>query len=52
MILGLMTLPERKLLSKEQVLELVAHKKPEIFLTIGAGDIDMLVEPITKLLQS
>ncbi len=52
MILGLMTLPERKLLSKEQVLDLVGKKKPGIFLTIGAGDIDMLVEPITKLLQS
>ncbi|MCF8332296.1 MAG: UDP-N-acetylmuramate--L-alanine ligase [Bacteroidales bacterium] len=40
-----------KVLSKRKLLEYVEHNKPELFLTLGAGDIDNLVEPITKILS-
>lgn len=40
----------KKLCSKEEVLELVRERKPELLITVGAGDIDMLVEPIKNVL--
>jgi UDP-N-acetylmuramate--alanine ligase len=39
------------LLDKKELLELVANKKIEVLLTLGAGDIDKFVEPIQKLLS-
>jgi UDP-N-acetylmuramate--alanine ligase len=42
--------PNKTLCKKENVLELVLAKKPELFVTIGAGDIDTLIAPIKKLL--
>jgi UDP-N-acetylmuramate--alanine ligase len=50
-IFNQMHLKDKQLISKEKALQLVASVKPEIFLTMGAGDIDLLVEPITKVLQ-
>jgi len=52
LILGLMHNKNRKLLSRQEVLKMLQGKKPEVFLTMGAGDIDLLVEPITKILIS
>ena len=52
MILDQMQSEHKKLVSKEQVLQLLKEEKHQVFLTIGAGDIDMLVEPITKILQA
>jgi UDP-N-acetylmuramate--alanine ligase len=37
--------------NKEVVLELVAQRKPEVLLSIGAGDIDQLIEPIKEQLE-
>jgi UDP-N-acetylmuramate--alanine ligase len=51
-ILKLMLQPNKKLVTKSEALALVEAQKPEVFLTMGAGDIDMLVEPFTKILQS
>jgi len=52
LILEKMKLENKKLVSKKQVLKLLQAKTPQIFLTIGAGDIDTLVEPITKIFES
>ncbi len=42
----------KSILSKEAVLEKVANSDFEIICTIGAGDIDKLVQPITEILKS
>src|SRR5258706_7436328 len=36
---------------KEEIVPLLEKNQPELILTLGAGDIDRLVEPITKFLQ-
>jgi UDP-N-acetylmuramate--alanine ligase len=40
----------KKLLSKDQLIEWVKMNQPEVFITAGAGDIDQLVEPIKNIL--
>jgi UDP-N-acetylmuramate--alanine ligase len=42
--------PKKKLLSREEVLINLSERPPEVFLTIGAGDIDLMVAPIEKAL--
>ncbi len=39
----------KSLCSKEELLNRIKFNKPEIFLTLGAGDIDMLVDPLKKI---
>jgi len=34
---------------KSEVLEILKNKKPDVLMTLGAGDIDQLVEPIRKM---
>ncbi|MHC1705964.1 MAG: UDP-N-acetylmuramate--L-alanine ligase [Bacteroidales bacterium] len=43
--------PEKHLLSKTQLLEHIRDEKIEVLLTLGAGDIDQLVEPIVGILK-
>ncbi len=38
--------------TREEVLDTVASMKKGVLLTLGAGDIDQLVEPIVKILQA
>jgi UDP-N-acetylmuramate--alanine ligase len=40
----------KTLCTKENVLSLIEAKKPELLVTIGAGDIDTLIQPIKALL--
>tara|TARA_B100000768_G_C11284815_1_gene381666 strand:+ start:5105 stop:6523 length:1419 start_codon:yes stop_codon:yes gene_type:complete len=42
---------KKKLLSKEETLNWVKSEKPELLMTLGAGDIDQLVNPIKKALS-
>ena len=51
MILDKMKLTEKKLLSKEEMLEWVKEYQPKLLVMCGAGDIDALVEPVKKLLE-
>jgi UDP-N-acetylmuramate--alanine ligase len=51
MILEKMKLNTKQLLSKEDLLNYIAINKPEVLITLGAGDIDQLVEPIKKIYQ-
>ncbi len=41
----------KKILSREDVAQFAGNKKKGVLLTIGAGDIDQLVEPIKKILS-
>jgi len=50
MILEMTDAPERCVVKKEEVLDLLEKTKPELLVTVGAGDIDTLVEPIRVLL--
>ena len=43
--------PARVLVRKDEALKLLAKRDLDILLSLGAGDIDTLVEPIKKLLQ-
>jgi len=52
MILDKMKLPEKKILSKNEMLEWVKKHKPGLLVMCGAGDIDALVEPVKKILES
>lgn len=40
-----------KICSKDKLIELLREKELEVLLTLGAGDIDKLVEPVKKLLS-
>jgi UDP-N-acetylmuramate--alanine ligase len=42
--------PNKTLCQKGEILELIKAKKPELLVTIGAGDIDTLILPIKALL--
>jgi UDP-N-acetylmuramate--alanine ligase len=51
-ILQNITINNKILCSKEKMLNIVEIQKPEVLLTMGAGDIDQCVEPIKKLVNS
>lgn len=50
-ILDKMQNPNRSILSKEMLLQKIADEQTDVLCTIGAGDIDKLVQPIAKILQ-
>jgi UDP-N-acetylmuramate--alanine ligase len=51
MILERMKLENRRRISKQEVLDVIKEEKPELLLTVGAGDIDTLVQPLKQILQ-
>lgn len=51
MVLEKITLENKRIMSKQEVIDFVRDEKPELLLTVGAGDIDTLVEPLKKILQ-
>jgi len=46
MLLALISHENKRLVQKEETPGFLADKKIEVLLTMGAGDIDTLVEPI------
>lgn len=48
MLLSKMKIENKILCKKNNLIDELAKRKPEVVLTLGAGDIDMLVEPIKK----
>jgi len=50
-LLNKMSSKNKKLLSKSEVLEEIKRSPKEVIITMGAGDIDSLVEPIEKILK-
>lgn len=51
LLLDKMKLKNKKILSKTELLEELKNKDLDVVLTMGAGDIDQLVEPIEKILN-
>jgi UDP-N-acetylmuramate--alanine ligase len=51
MILSRMKTANRRKCSKQEAIELVKNERPELLLTVGAGDIDQLVEPLKNVLE-
>ncbi len=50
-IFNSVTCRQKEMCKKEQLLEVLQNKDLEVVLTVGAGDIDRFVQPITNLLQ-
>ncbi|MBD1392457.1 UDP-N-acetylmuramate--L-alanine ligase [Mucilaginibacter glaciei] len=51
MILSRMTLENKRLVGKQEAVKIIQHEMPELLLTVGAGDIDTLVEPLKHVLD-
>lgn len=51
-LLDKITLTNKKLCGKDLVVALIKDKKPELLLTVGAGDIDTLIEPLKNTLSN
>jgi len=51
MLLDKMKSKEKFLVKKENVLEFLKTHSPQVLMTLGAGDIDSLIEPIEKMLN-
>jgi UDP-N-acetylmuramate--alanine ligase len=51
MILNLMKLTNKRKLSKQEAIDAIKIEKPALLLTVGAGDIDQLVEPLKNALK-
>lgn len=52
LLLGKMKNVNKQLTQKSGLLEIIKEKQPEVLLTLGAGDIDTLIEPLAKWLES
>lgn len=50
-LLSKMKLKDKKLMTKQQVLERMKERSPEVLITMGAGDVDSLIEPLEKILK-
>jgi len=51
MILDRMKLLNKRKCGKQEAIDLVQIEKPELLLTVGAGDIDQLVQPLKNVLE-
>ncbi|MEJ7676645.1 MAG: cyanophycin synthetase [Segetibacter sp.] len=51
MILEKMSLKDKKVLSKEDMKQWVRETRPALLVMAGAGDIDVLVEPVKEILE-
>jgi UDP-N-acetylmuramate--alanine ligase len=51
-ILKDVSIPNKKLTSKENLLTLLVEKELDVVVTFGAGDIDKLVPEIRKILKN
>ena len=52
MILGRVKMLNKRKCGKKEVVDLVKLEQPELLLTVGAGDIDTLVEPLKQALTN
>jgi UDP-N-acetylmuramate--alanine ligase len=51
LILDLMHQKNNKLVSRPKVMKMLNSEKPEVFVTMGAGDIDLLVAQVTEIMM-
>jgi UDP-N-acetylmuramate--alanine ligase len=52
MILDKVSIDAKQILSKEQTLDYIRANKPELLLTVGAGDIDTLIVTLKEILSN
>jgi UDP-N-acetylmuramate--alanine ligase len=52
MILGRMKMLNKRKCGKQEAVDLVQIEKPELLLTVGAGDIDMLIKPLKIAIEN
>ncbi len=52
MLLEKMTIKNKRIIQKNEIINQINQHKPEILLTMGAGDIDTLIEPLKQLFMS
>ena len=52
MLLNMVSIGEKHLFSKTEVLDYLKKEQPELILTVGAGDIDTLIQPIKEILEN
>ena len=52
MILQRMKLGNKRRLGKQEAIDIVQGEKPGLLLTVGAGDIDQMVQPLKQALQN
>lgn len=51
-LLDKIQMPDKKLVAKTQLIKLIDSEKPELLVTMGAGDIDRYVELLEELIKS
>ncbi len=51
MLLDRVSIGTKKLVSKNELAAEIVRVRPEVLLTMGAGDIDLLVEPLTEVME-
>jgi UDP-N-acetylmuramate--alanine ligase len=51
-LLGLINIVDKQICLKENLLDFIENTRPEILLTLGAGDIDQFVQPLQQMLAS
>lgn len=52
LILSKMKLWNKRKCGKQEAIQIIENEKPELLLTVGAGDIDQLVQPLKKVLEN
>ena len=52
MLLNKMQLGNKRICGKQECIDIVSKEMPGLLLTVGAGDIDQLVEPLKQVLQN
>jgi UDP-N-acetylmuramate--alanine ligase len=43
---------DKKTCTKDELLNRIEQEKPELLITMGAGDIDRFVEPLEKMIKT
>jgi UDP-N-acetylmuramate--alanine ligase len=51
LLLGKMKKSDKRILSKEKCLMYISENRPQVLLTMGAGDIDKMIMPIAEILK-
>ena len=51
LVLNKMTSSHKSIVQKADLLEVIKNKKPRLLLTMGAGDIDLMVNPLKQLFE-
>ena len=51
-LLDKVALENKRLVSRDHVLDIVKNERPELLVTVGAGDIDRLVKPLKNILSN